>query len=89
VLDLMCLMRTTPLSLAVCTRTTKTKSTRKENFAQRLFVHTAQDVQRQMMQPSSLRLHPFQTKGEGLLEMMKVPCLANAERQQVAMSDSA
>ena len=72
VLDLMCLMRITPLSSAVCTRTTRTKSTRKESFAQRLFVHTAQDVQQQMMQPSSVRLHLCQIKGEGLLEMMKV-----------------
>ncbi len=87
VLDLMCLMRITPLSLVVCTRTTKTKSIRKESFAQRLFVHTAQDVQQQMMQQSSVRLRLCQTKGEGLLEMMKVFCLGNPTRQHVLVSD--
>ncbi len=80
VLDQMCSMRTTPLSSAACTRTTKMKSTRKESFAQRLFVHTAQDVQQQMMQPSSVRLHLCQTKGAGLLEMMKVFRLADPIR---------
>ena len=85
----MCLMHITPLSSAVCTHTTKTKSTRKESFAQRLFVLTAQDVQQQMMPPSSVRLHLCQTKGEGLLEMMKVFHLIGPTRQQLLVSDCA
>ena len=89
VVDLMCLMRITPLSSAVCTRTTKTKSIRKESFAQRLFVLTAQDVQQQMMQPSSVRLHLCQTKGDGLLEMMKVFRLDDPTRQHSLVSDCA
>ena len=89
VVDLMCLMRITPLSSAVCTRTTKTKSIRKESFAQRLFVLTAQDVQQQMMQPSSVRLHLCQTKGDGLLEMMKVFRLDDPTRQHSLVSDYA
>ena len=66
------LMHIIPRSSAACTRTTKTRSTRKENFEHRLSERMVPDTQPQKKPLMTWRANLYQTRGVDPLEMTKV-----------------
>ena len=70
--NLTSLMHTTPLSSVACTLTTKTRSTRNENFEHRLSERMVPDMQPQRKPSMTWRASLYQTRGADLLEMTKV-----------------